>query len=83
MKFRQKSTGIFMKKIKAKKNLLEDLFMKILLEIHEISCENNFFVNFINIFFVHEIPCGNNPNFRGQTLNEKKKFKKICTRNSV
>jgi hypothetical protein len=57
--------------------------MKILLEIHEISCENNFFVNFINIFFVHEIPCGNNPNFRGQTLNEKKKFKKICTRNSV
>ena len=57
--------------------------MKILLEIHEISCENNFFVNFINIFFVHEIPCENSPNFREQTLIEKEKFKKICTRNSV
>ena len=57
--------------------------MKILLEIHEISCKNNFFLKFINNFFVHEIPCGNNPNFRGQTFIEEKKFKKICTRNSV
>ena len=33
--------------------------------------------------FVHEIPYGNNPNFRGLNFNWKYKFKKIRSRNSM